>query len=71
MKNNKCTSQKFSKYFLSGLFGLFSLGLVVLGFTFLPIIGFLLALPVVAIAVILIRIRLNDQCQLDFNSDIS
>lgn len=71
MKNNKCTSEKFSKYFLSGLFGLFSLGLVVLGFTLLPVIGFILALPVLAIAVILIRTRLNDQCQLEFNADAS
>jgi len=71
MKNNICTSERFSKYFLSGLFGVFSLGLVVLGFTFLPIIGFVLALPVVAIAVVLIRTRLNDQCELDFNNDAS
>lgn len=71
MKNNTCISEKFSKYFLSGLFGLFSLGLVVLGFTFLPVIGFIMAVPVVAIAVILIRTRLNDHCQLDFNADVS
>ncbi|WP_020589886.1 hypothetical protein [Desulfobacter curvatus] len=71
MENNKCTSEKFSKYFLSSLFGLFSLGLVVLGFTLLPIIGFVLALPVVAISIILIRTRLNDQCELDFNTDVS
>lgn len=67
MKNNKCTSEKFSKYFLGGLFGLFSLGLVVLGFTLLPIIGFVMAVPVFAIGVVLIRTRLNDQCQLDFS----
>lgn len=71
MKNDRCTSEKFYKYFLSGLFGVFSLGLVVLGFTFLPIIGFVLALPVVAIAFVLIRTKLNDQCELDFNNDVS
>lgn len=71
MKSNRCTSEKFSKYFLSGLFGVFSLGLVVLGFTLLPIIGFFLALPVLAIAFVLIRTRLNDQCELDFNNDVS
>ena len=71
MRNNICTSEKFSKYFLSGLFGVFALGLVVLGFTFLPIIGFVLALPVVAIAFVLSRTRLNDQCELDFKNDVS
>lgn len=71
MTNNLCTSEKFSKYFLGGLFGLFSLGLVVMGFTFLPVIGFVLALPVLAVGVVLIRTRLNDQCELDFNTDVS
>lgn len=71
MKNDLCTSERFSKYFLGGLFALFSLGLVVLGFTLLPIIGFVLALPVLAIGIFLIRARLNDQCELDFNTDVS
>nr|WP_320015158.1 hypothetical protein [uncultured Desulfobacter sp.] len=71
MKNNKCTSEKVSKYFLAGLFIVLSLGLVVMGVTFLPFIGFVLAVPVLAIAFIFIRTRLNDQCNLDFNNDAS
>nr|WP_320191561.1 hypothetical protein [uncultured Desulfobacter sp.] len=71
MNNGLCTSETFSKYFLGGLFGLFSLGLIVLGFTLLPVIGFVLALPVLAIGIFLIRTRLNDQCELDFNTDVS
>lgn len=71
MKNNKCKSEKFFKYFLSSLFVVFSLGFVVMGFTFLPIIGFVLALPVLAIAFVIIRTRFNDKCELDFNADVS
>ena len=71
MKNNNCTSETLSKYFLSSLFGLFALGLVVMGVTFLPGIGLLLAVPVVAIAFVLIRTKLDDQCRMDFNKDIS
>ena len=67
MKDNKCTSERFSKYFLSGLLGVFALGFAVLGLTFLPGIGFILALPVVALAVALIRTKFDDQCQLDFS----
>lgn len=71
MDNITCTSEKISKYFLAGVFVVFALGLVVLGFTFLPFIGFVLALPVAAIAIVLIRTRLNDQCQLDFDTNAS
>jgi hypothetical protein len=42
-----------------------------MGFTFLPIIGFVLALPVLAIAFVIIRTRLNDKCELDFNADVT
>jgi hypothetical protein len=69
MKDNTCTSEKVSKYFLGGLFIVFSLGLIVLGFTLLPIIGFVLALPVLALSVFFIRARINDQCELEFNTD--
>jgi hypothetical protein len=71
MKDNTCTSEKFSKYFLGGLFIVFSLGLFVLGFTLLPIIGFVLALPVLALSAFFIRARINDQCELEFNTDAS
>ena len=71
MNDNNCTSEKISKYFLGGLFIVFSLGLVVMGFTFLPIIGLVMALPVLALSIYLIRTRINDQCELEFDTDVS
>ena len=71
MRDNTCTTEKFSKYFLGALFSVFSLGLIVLGFTLLPIIGFVLALPVLALSIYLVRTRINDQCELEFNTDAS
>lgn len=68
MKTTNCLLQRFSKYLLSGVFGVFALGLVVLGVTILPVVGLIMALPVAAVAIFLIRTRLNDQCQIDFNA---
>ncbi len=70
-KTTDCRSENFSKYILSAVFGVFALGLVVLGLTILPVVGLVLALPVVAVAIVLIRARLNDQCQIDFSPDVS
>lgn len=71
MKNTNCLSQTISKYALSSVFVVFALGLVVLGVTILPIAGLILAVPVAGVAFILIRSRLNNQCQIDFSSDVS
>jgi len=70
MENTNCLSQRISKYLLSAVFGVFALGFVILGVTILPVVGLVMALPVVAVAIVLIRTRLNDQCQIDFTTDV-
>lgn len=68
MKSNNCVSEQISKYFIGFLVLGAALALVVIGFTILPIFGFFMAVPLVALAVIIFRFHLNDQCEIDFSS---
>lgn len=68
MKTTDCVPQKISKYFLTTLLGLAALGLIVIGVTLLPIVGIIMAIPVIALAVYLFQSRMDDQCEIDFNS---
>jgi hypothetical protein len=43
---------------------LFGLGLIVLGFTVLPIFGLILAIPVLGASAYFIRAHLNKECQI-------
>lgn len=67
MKSNGCIPQQISKYLIGFLALGAALALVVIGFTILPIFGFFLAVPLVALAVIIFRFHLNDQCEIDFS----
>ena len=69
MKVSDCVPQKISKGFLVSLLGFAALGLIVLGVTLLPIVGFVLAAPVIALAVYIFQTRLDDQCEIDFNTN--
>jgi hypothetical protein len=40
--------------------------LVVIGITLMPVFGFMLAIPVTALAIYIFRLHLNDQCEIDF-----
>ncbi len=68
MTTTNCIREKGSKFILGFLLLIAAAGLVVFGFTLLPIIGFALAVPVAVLAVIVIRARLNKQCEIDFSS---
>lgn len=68
MKINECVPEKISKTLLAFLLLAVSLGMVIIGITILPYVGFLVALPVLAIAVYVFRLSLNDECQIDFSS---
>lgn len=67
MKSNDCVPQRMSKYFIGFLTLGAALALLVIGITILPIFGFIMAVPVVALAVIIFRLHLNDQCEIDFS----
>ncbi len=68
MKNSNCVSQKISKYLLGAVLGIAALGLVIIGVTILPIIGIVMAIPVIVLAVYIVQSRLNRECEIDFNA---
>ena len=68
MKSSNCVSQRMSKYFIGFLMLGAAMGLLVIGITILPIFGFVMAVPVAALAIIIFRLHLNDQCEIDFSS---
>jgi hypothetical protein len=53
------------KYSLGGLLVAAAVALSVISVTLLPVIGFVLVIPVVALAVYVFRMHLNDQCEID------
>lgn len=66
MKPMKCAPQKISKFIL-GLFLLTgALGFIAIGFTLLPYIGFLVAIPFTVLAIFFFNAKLNDKCEIEF-----
>ena len=68
MKNMECVPQRISKFLLGSIIMLAAAGLIVLGITLLPVFGFVLALPVVALAIYIYQLDLNDRCEIDLTS---
>ncbi len=68
MKATKCVPQKISKLMLGSLMLGAAAGLVIISFTLLPVFGFVLALPVIALAIYIFGLRLNDQCEIDLST---
>jgi hypothetical protein len=60
-----CLPQKLSKLAVGIIFILFGLCAVVLGFTVLPVFGFVLAVPFFWLAWYFIRVHLNRQCEIE------
>lgn len=65
MEMLRCVPQKAAKLFLAGLFIIFAAGFIITGFTVLPIIGFVVAIPFIGISVYLIKVHLNQQCAIE------
>ena len=66
MKATQCVPQKISKLMMGSIMLAAAVALVVIGVTLLPIVGFVLAVPVIALAIYIFRLHLNDQCEIDF-----
>jgi hypothetical protein len=66
MKVTQCVPQKISKLMMGSLMLAAAAALVVIGVTLLPVFGFVLAIPVIALAIYIFRLHLNDQCEIDF-----
>jgi len=66
MKAIECVTQKISKFMLGSLLLAAASGLIIIGITLLPVFGFILAAPVIAMAIYIFRLHLSDQCEIDF-----
>jgi len=66
MKTTQCIPQKISKLMIGSIMLAAAAALVVIGVTLLPVFGFVLAIPVTALAIYTFRLHLNDQCEIDF-----
>ncbi len=67
MKTTKCVPQKLSKIFLGSLILAAATALIIIGITLLPVFGFVLALPVIALSFYIFNLHLNDQCEIDLS----
>ena len=68
MKNTECAPQKISKLMFGFLLLLAAAGLIIIGITLLPVVGFVLALPVIALSIYVFRLHLNEKCEIDFST---
>ena len=67
MKTTQCVPQKISKLMIGSIMLAAAAALVFIGVTtLLPFFGFVLAIPVTALAIYTFRLHLNDQCEIDF-----
>ena len=67
MKPIKCVPQKISKLLLGSLMLVAAIALVIIGVTLLPVFGFILAVPVIALSFYIYSLHLNDQCEIDLS----
>lgn len=63
--SNICLPQNVTKLVLALFFLFATVGLIISGFTVLPVIGFILAVPFALISVYFFRVHLNDQCEIE------
>ncbi len=61
---NFCLPQQISKMALGVFFAFATLGLVISGFTVLPVIGFIAAVPFALISYYFFKAHLDKQCEL-------
>ena len=57
MKTTQCVPEKISKFMIGSLMLAAAAGLVVIGMTLLPVFGFMLAVPVIALSVYIFRLH--------------
>ncbi len=68
MNFQDCYPQQIVKYILGFMFLGAALGLLLICLTLFPLFGFLMVLPVTALAFIIFRLNFNDQCEIDFSA---
>jgi hypothetical protein len=65
MKINECVPQKISKVMMSSILFIGAFALAVSGLTVLPVIGIVLAVPVALLGGYVLRLHLNERCEID------
>ena len=65
MKLSDCVPEKMSKAFVGGFLLVAALASLIAGFTILPLVGFILAVPLVLLGIYFLKIHVNDQCELE------
>ncbi len=68
MKLNECVPQRISKLMFASLLMLAGVVLIIIGITLVPIIGFVLAVPVIGLAIYVFKLHLNEKCEIDMSS---
>jgi len=68
MKATQCVPQKISKLMMGSIMLAAAAALIIIGITLLPVFGFVLAIPVTALAIYIFRLHLNDQCEIEFSN---
>ncbi|MDY0375898.1 MAG: hypothetical protein RBQ72_09230 [Desulfobacterium sp.] len=68
MKLSECIPERMSKLLVGALLIVGALALVAIGFTILPVVGIILAIPVAGLGIYFIRVHLNEKCEIDTNS---
>jgi hypothetical protein len=69
MKLSDCMPQKISKFALGLVLVAAALVMTIISFTILPVIGMILVVPILALAVYVFKLHLNDQCEIDPSED--
>lgn len=67
MKSIKCVPQRFFKLMLVAVLLTGALGFIAIGFTLLPYIGFIVAIPFIVLAFYIMNAKLDDRCEIDFS----
>ena len=65
MKNDHCVVEKTFQYGIGLMLLILSVAVGGVIFLFFPVIGIVWILPILALAVYVFRLRLNDQCEID------
>ena len=69
MKLSDCMPQKISKIAIGLMLVAAALAMTIISFTILPIIGLVLVIPILALAVYVFKLHLNDQCEIKSSED--
>lgn len=68
MKTIKCVSERVFKITIATFLLIGAIGFIAIGFTLLPLIGFIVAIPFIVLAFYFWNARLDDRCEINFSN---